>query len=72
VCDASDLAVGAVKDKAESSIYYASEAQPTTEKVVFAFDKFRSYLVGAKVIVYTDHAAIRDFSAKKDAKPISI
>jgi hypothetical protein len=24
--------------------------------VVFAIDKFRSYLVGAKVIVYMDHA----------------
>jgi hypothetical protein len=25
--------------------------------VIFAIDKFMSYLVGAKVIVYTDHAA---------------
>ncbi|PIN20438.1 DNA-directed DNA polymerase [Handroanthus impetiginosus] len=36
--------------------------------VVFAFDKFRSYLVGTKVIVYTDHAAIRYLIEKKDAK----
>ena len=45
----------------------------TTEKellaVVFALDKFRSYLVGAKIIVYTDHAAIRYLLTKKDAKP---
>ena len=37
--------------------------------VVYAFEKFRSYLVGAKVIVYTDHAAIRYLLTKKDAKP---
>ena len=37
--------------------------------MVFAFDKFRSYLVGSKVIVYTDHAAIRYLMSKKDAKP---
>ena len=45
----------------------------TTEKellvVVFAIDKFRSYLVGAKVIVFTDHAALKYFFTKKDAKP---
>ena len=45
----------------------------TTEKellaVVFAIDKFRSYLVGAKVIVYTNHAALKYPIAKKDAKP---
>ncbi|PIN04694.1 DNA-directed DNA polymerase [Handroanthus impetiginosus] len=84
MCDASDFAIGAVlgqqKDKIFRSIYYASktlnDAQlnyTTTEKellaVVFAFDKFRSYLVGAKVIVYTDHAAIRYLIEKKDAKP---
>nr|XP_009589401.1 uncharacterized protein LOC104086774 [Nicotiana tomentosiformis] len=37
--------------------------------VVWAFDKFWAYLVGTKVIVYTDHAAIRYLFEKKDAKP---
>ena len=37
--------------------------------VVFAIDKFRSYLVGAKIIVYSDHAALKYLLAKKDAKP---
>ncbi|XP_022858481.1 uncharacterized protein LOC111379355 [Olea europaea var. sylvestris] len=36
--------------------------------VVFAFDKFRSYLVGSKVIVYTDHVALKYLLTKKDAK----
>ena len=84
MCDASDYAVGAVLgqryDKVFHSIYYASktliEAQQNytvTEKellaVVFAFDKFRSYLVGTKVIVYTDHSSIKYLIAKKDANP---
>jgi hypothetical protein len=37
--------------------------------VVFAIDEFRSYLVGAKVIVYSDHAALKYLLTKKDAKP---
>ena len=45
----------------------------TTEKellaVVFAMDKFGSYLVGAKVIVYMDHAALKYLLTKKDPKP---
>jgi hypothetical protein len=45
----------------------------TTEKellaVVFAFEKFRSYIVNSKVIMYTDHAAIKYLLSKKDAKP---
>ncbi|WRX21024.1 Integrase [Theobroma cacao] len=45
----------------------------TTEKellaFVFAFDKFRFYLVGTKVIVYTDHTTIKYLIKKKDAKP---
>jgi len=32
-------------------------------------DKFMSYLVGAKVIIYTDHAALKYLLTKKDAKP---
>ncbi|CAL8174286.1 unnamed protein product [Prunus armeniaca] len=84
MCDVSDYAVGAVlgqrKDKLPQVIHYASrtlnDAQlnyATTEKellaVVFALEKFRSYLVGAKVIVYTDHAALKYLLSKKDAKP---
>ena len=84
MCDASDYAVGAVlgqrKEGKVNAIYYASktlnEAQvnyATTEKellaVVFAFEKFRSYIVNSKVIVYTDHAAIKYLLSKKDAKP---
>ena len=45
----------------------------TTEKellaVVFACDKFRSYLIGSKVTVYTDHSALKYLLAKSDAKP---
>jgi hypothetical protein len=37
--------------------------------VVFAFEKFRSYIVNSKVIVYTDHAAIKYLLSKKDSKP---
>ena len=48
----------------------------TTEKelltVVFAFEKFRFYLLLSKVIVYTDHAALKYLMAKKDAKPMLI
>nr|GEZ95088.1 reverse transcriptase domain-containing protein [Tanacetum cinerariifolium] len=44
----------------------------TTEKemlaVVYAFKKFRSYLIMNKSIVYTDHSALKYLFAKKDAK----
>jgi hypothetical protein len=40
--------------------------------VVFAIKKFRSYLLGAKVIVYTDHAALKYLLMKEDAKPCLI
>ncbi|CAN6720896.1 unnamed protein product [Malus baccata var. baccata] len=84
MCDASDYALGAVlgqrKEKRPHVIYYASrtlnDAQlnySTTEKellaVVFALDKFRSYLLGTKVIIYTDHAALKYLFTKKEAKP---
>ncbi|KAI3725393.1 hypothetical protein L1987_65181 [Smallanthus sonchifolius] len=84
MCDASDFAVGAVlgqrREKQFHPIYYASmmlndaqEHYTTTEKellaVVFSFDKFRSYLVLSKTIVFTDHAALRHLFSKQDAKP---
>ncbi|XP_055800324.1 uncharacterized protein LOC129869709 [Solanum dulcamara] len=37
--------------------------------VVYAFEKFRAYLLGMKVKVHSDHAALRYLMAKKDAKP---
>jgi hypothetical protein len=84
MCDANDYAIGAVlgqsKDKKHYAISYASKTltrpqlnYATIEKellaMVFAIKKFRSYLVGAKVIVYTDHAALMYHLTKKDAKP---
>ncbi|CAN6678827.1 unnamed protein product [Malus baccata var. baccata] len=84
MCDASDYALGTVlgqrKDKQPHVIYYASQTlndaqlnYSTTEKellaVVFALDKFRSYLLGTKVIIYTDHAALKYLLTKKEAKP---
>ncbi|GJY03748.1 reverse transcriptase domain-containing protein [Tanacetum coccineum] len=84
MCDASDYAVGAVLgqriNKHFQPIHYASkmmnEAQEnytTTENelsaVVFAFDKFRQYLVLYKTIVFMDHSAVQYLFTKQDAKP---
>ncbi|XP_057745084.1 uncharacterized protein LOC130962944 [Arachis stenosperma] len=84
MCDASDFTVGAVlgqrKDKLVHVIYYASKVlnenqrnYTTTEKellaIVFAFDKFRSYLIGSKVIVFTDHATLKYLLTKQESKP---
>ena len=40
--------------------------------VVFACDKFISYIIGSRVAIYTNHAAIWYLFAKKDAKPCFI
>lgn len=37
--------------------------------VVYAFNKFRSYLFGSKVIVYTDHVALKYLFAKQKSNP---
>ncbi|GKF87846.1 reverse transcriptase domain-containing protein [Tanacetum coccineum] len=83
MCDASDFAIGAVlgqrHEKHFRPIHYASktliEAQTnytTTEKellaIVYAFEKFRSYLIMNKSIVHTDHSALKYLFTKKDAK----
>lgn len=82
--DASDYAMGSVLGqrvkKLPHVIYYASrtlnDAQlnySTLEKellaVIFDFEKFRSYLIGSKVIIYTDHYEFKYVLSKKDAKP---
>ncbi|XP_076901115.1 uncharacterized protein LOC143555456 [Bidens hawaiensis] len=84
MCDASDYVVEAVLgqrvDKKPVAIYYASKTlsdtqlnYTTTEKellaVVYALDKFRSYIWGSKVIIYSDHSAVMYLMDKKDAKP---
>ncbi|XP_038974777.1 uncharacterized protein LOC120106013 [Phoenix dactylifera] len=83
MCDASDYAVGAVLGQRREGksfvIYYASRTlnsaqmnYSTTEKellaVVFALDKFRAYLIGSPITIFTDHAALKYLLAKKDAK----
>ena len=51
----------------------AQQNYATTEKellaIVFMFDKFRPYLIGNKVIVHTDHFAIKYLMIKKDVTP---
>ncbi|XP_074318483.1 uncharacterized protein LOC141655296 [Silene latifolia] len=84
MCDASDFAVGAVLgqmvDRKHHVIYYTSKTldqtqcgYSTTEKkmlaIVHVVEKFRQYLVGSKVLVYSDHTALRQLMVKKDAKP---
>nr|GEV43886.1 reverse transcriptase domain-containing protein [Tanacetum cinerariifolium] len=87
MCDASDFAVGAVlgqKDvKNFHPIYFASKTlNPAQQKyivtlkelmaIVFAFKKFRSYLILSKTIIHTDHLALRHLFKKQDAKPCLI
>nr|GEZ77476.1 retrovirus-related Pol polyprotein from transposon 17.6 [Tanacetum cinerariifolium] len=83
MCDASDFAIGSVLgqrvEKHFWPIHYARKTMTqaetnytTTEKemlaVVYAFEKFRSYLIINKSIVYTDHSALKYLFAKKDEK----
>ena len=37
--------------------------------IIFAYDKFRPYLISNKVIVHIDHSAIKYLMTKKEAKP---
>ena len=37
--------------------------------MVFACEKFRPYILGSRVIIHTDHAAIKYLMTKKEAKP---
>ena len=83
MCDASDFAVGTVLgqriDKKLTTIYYASKTLADAQlnhmimekellAVVFALEKFRHYVLGSKIIVYTDHAALKYLLFKKEDK----
>ncbi|GJW71206.1 reverse transcriptase domain-containing protein [Tanacetum coccineum] len=82
MCDASDVAIGAVlgqhHEKHFRPIHYASKTMNEAEShytmtkkemlaVVYAFEKFQSYLILNKSIVYTDHSALKYLFAKKDS-----
>ncbi|XP_070006755.1 uncharacterized protein [Nicotiana sylvestris] len=84
MCDASGVAIGVVLSQCHNKvlhpIYYAiktlNEVQmnyTVTEQellaIVYAFEKFRAYLLGSNVIVYIDHVALRYLMEKKDVKP---
>ena len=83
MCDASDLDVGAVLGQRVEGkpyvVYYASktlnEAQrnyTTTEKeflaMVYALDKFRSYLIGLDIVIFTDHSTLKYLLTKQNSK----
>jgi len=84
MCDASNFAIGVVLSqrvgKFPHVIAYASRTLDTTQvnyittekgllAIVFALDRFRSYVIGFKIIVFTDHAALKYLLKKENAKP---
>nr|GEV98677.1 reverse transcriptase domain-containing protein [Tanacetum cinerariifolium] len=81
MCNASNFVIGAVlgkrQDKHFRPIHYASKTMTvsnytTTKKemlaVVYALEKFWSYLIMNKSIVYTNHSALKYLFGKKDSK----
>ena len=87
MCDASDYALGTGFGQrvekhfqpnyfASKTLYPAHENYTTTEKellvVVYAFDKFHTYLVLSKTIGFTNHSTLKYLSAMFDVKPILI
>nr|GEZ24827.1 reverse transcriptase domain-containing protein [Tanacetum cinerariifolium] len=83
MCDASNFDIGVVLGKRQEKhfrhIHDASKTMTEAESnytttgkemlaVVYAFEKFRSYLIMNKSIVYTNHSALKYLFAKKDSK----
>ena len=83
MCNANDFAIGAVLGQREDGkpyvIYYVSKTlnevqrnYTTIEKellvIVFALDKFRAFLVGSFIVVFTYHSTLKYLLTKQDAK----
>ncbi|RDX80775.1 Retrovirus-related Pol polyprotein, partial [Mucuna pruriens] len=83
MCDASNFALGAILGQRVGKklhvIAYASRTMDpsqvnyTTMKkkllaIVFALEKFRSYLLGSKIIVFSNHATLKFLLKKPNAK----
>ena len=79
--EANDYAVWAVLDQCKDNQHYAKSYASKTltgsqlcnngegTSCIGICLKFSSYLVDAKVIVYTDHATLKHLLTKKEAKP---
>ena len=83
MCDASDLAIRSVLGHREDGkpyvVYYASKTLNEAKKdyttikkellvMVYALDKFRAYLVGSDIIIFTDHSTLKYLLTKQNAK----
>nr|GEW38763.1 reverse transcriptase domain-containing protein [Tanacetum cinerariifolium] len=83
ICKASNFALGVVLGKHQKKhfrpIHYASKTMTEAESnytmtekemlvVVYAYEKFQSYLILNKSIVYTDHSILKYLFAKNDSK----
>ena len=83
MCDASDLAIGVVLSQREEGkpyvVFYASKMLNEAQRnyttieiellvVVYALEKFRAYLVGLDIIIFTDHSALKYLLTKQSAK----
>ena len=84
ICDASDYTIGVVlgqhRDKKACVIHYVSQTlndalmnYTINEKellaIVFALDKFKSYIIGSLIVVCTDHSTLKYLMVKQDTKP---
>ena len=83
MCDASDFSIKAVLGQKEDGkpymVYYVGKTlneahrnYTTIEKellaIVYALDKFRAYLEGSFIIIFTYHSALKYMLTKQDAK----
>ena len=80
---ASDFSIGVVLGQREYGkpyvVYYASKTLNEVQRnytailkkllaVVYALDKFRAYLVGSFIVIFTDHSTLKYLLTKQDAK----